>query len=299
MNWLFFAILAPALYALSTMMDKFLIEKRVKDPVLLTVLGGFITFFLGTLIFIAKSFPLLSPGETFFVLTAGLLAELALMPYYKALSLDDASRVIPFFQIIPVMVLILSSLFLKESLNPNEYLGFFFVLLGGGMLSIKKSESGSFKIRKSFWYIMAASLLFSLPSIFFKFVVQTNDFWTTMIYEFWGITIGAFIIYAFRRKKLDFSRNLKEIPKNTWPTLASNEVIYTLSQLSGLYAVSLAPVALVSVLSSSTPAFVMIYGIILSVWFPKIIKEDLKRSTVVSKIMAIALTMAGIFFINK
>ena len=47
MDWIIFAILAPFFYAVSAMFDKFLIDKKIRDPIIMAISGGILVFFYG------------------------------------------------------------------------------------------------------------------------------------------------------------------------------------------------------------------------------------------------------------
>lgn len=299
MNWIFAALLAPALYGASAFVDRFLIEKHIKSFLFLTILGGVVAFFFGLLIFIFRGFPIMNAGQIGLLIFSGVLFEIALLPYYKAISLEDASRVVPLFQIIPIFVLIFSFFILKEIPARNELVGFFLILCGGFILSVEKFDLGLFKLRKFFWYVMLSGLLYALPGVIFKSVVISENFLDTLIYEFFGGGIGALLLifYGYSGEK-GFLVKIPEVSGKIWTIISFNEGIYVLARFFSFYAISLGPVSLVSVLGGSGPFFVFLYGVILSVWFPQIIKEDISKSIVIAKLIAIGLIFIGVLFIN-
>lgn len=176
MPWIVFAIAAPALYGITNFIDRFLIEKKVKDPVVLTIFSGLLSFFVGLLVIAARGFPFFPPLGLLVLFLGGTLAEFAPVPYFRALALEDTSRVVPLFQAIPVIVLIASHFLLGETLQRLQWYGFVLVFFGGLLLSLRYLDTKVFALRKSFWYMMAASLLFAAPLIAFKFVVVRQDF---------------------------------------------------------------------------------------------------------------------------
>ena len=298
MSWIFFAIAAPFLYAASNFFDKFLIEKKVRDPMILAVLGGFLTCLVGFIVLVFRGFPEILLGQLLYLLAAGMLFELALVPWYKALSLEDASRVSPLFQAIPMLVLVMSYLFLGERLATGQLLGFIFVLVGGYLLSVKDLGVGILKIRKALWWSLLSSLLFAVPLVLFKFVSLDLGFWDSLAYEFIGGGIGAIALLVFFYWRVGFREEVKAIRSKTWLLLGANEGIYLVSRLSNFYAISLAAVSLVTVLGGFQPFFMLIFGVILSKWFPSIVKEDIERKTLVLKLAAIVLIFAGVWVIN-
>jgi hypothetical protein len=67
----------------------------------------------------------------------------------------------------------------------------------------------------------------------------------------------------------------------------------------GGYALMQGPTALVAALSGTAlPIFVFAIASVISVYFPSIIKEDIRKESLVAKVVAIMLIAAGIIFIN-
>lgn len=298
MPWIFFALAAPALFSVTNFFDKFIIEKKVRDPLIITILTGFATLILGIGIFIFRGFQLLSFQETVLLLISGILLDFYLIPYFKALTLDDVSKVVPLFQFLPIFVLGLSYMFLHETLTIKQLLGFAFVIVGGFTLATERVDGKIFKPRKSLWLMLTACLLYSLTSIIFKFVVIKQDFWITLEYESIGISLGAFSLLLLPQIRNNFIKESKNFRSSLWIVLSLNEIIAVGAQLCASYAYLLAPVALVSVVGGAQPFFVLTYGLILSLLFPHIIKEDIRKSTIFWKIISICIIFIGIYLIN-
>ena len=65
------------------------------------------------------------------------------------------------------------------------------------------------------------------------------------------------------------------------------------------YASLLAPVALVSAVSATTTFFVFLFSILLTLFFPKLGREDLSARNVVQKAIGGVLIMAGVALIQS
>ena len=78
----------------------------------------------------------------------------------------------------------------------------------------------------------------------------------------------------------------------------SNIILFATNLLIS-YALFLAPAALVSVIGSTQSGFLILEGLILSLWFPNIIKEDIRFYTIFIKILSVAIMVAGIYYIYK
>ena len=151
--WILYPLLGTTLYAITNIIEKYVVDKHVKDTNTLVILGGVINFVIGIILFIALGFPLIPIESAFLIILAGVFLIIYLIPYFKALAHEDASTVVPLFAFAPIISLILAAVFFKEILLPKQVLGFIIILIGGLMLSIKGEGSGLswIKPRKVFW----------------------------------------------------------------------------------------------------------------------------------------------------
>lgn len=109
MTWIFFALLAPVLFALTNQIDKTLLARYFSKVKPITLL--FYTVIVSLVIAIGivsfkpsvLNIPVLDAGLMF---AGGILFYFAINPFIKALSIEEASRVIPVFQIQPVFAYI-------------------------------------------------------------------------------------------------------------------------------------------------------------------------------------------------
>lgn len=298
MAWILFALAAPALYAASSFIDKYVIDKHVKSFATLTILGGCVALPFSFAIFAARGFPVYSLGQTALIILAGMCMELALLPYYKAISLDDVSAVVPTFQIIPVLLLLLSYVVLGERLTVEQFIGFWIIVIGAFLLS-RESGRKLFAIKRSFGWVLLASMLWAIPVIIFKFVTVAQGFWDALAYEFLGASLGALVLFLIPRLGRGFVRDMGNVRGRVWGILVTNEFVYLFGRLLGFFAITIAPsVALASALGGAIPLFALVYGVILTLWFPRIIKEDIQRATLFTKLGAIILIFLGMWFVN-
>jgi hypothetical protein len=91
---------------------------------------------------------------------------------------------------------------------------------------------------------------------------------------------------------------LKEQGKKTVVAVMSNEAFMMIAVLSFTIAVSTGLVTLVNALTSLTAFFVLFFTVILSTFYPNILKEEISNSTVLAKFFAITLMFAGTLLIT-
>ncbi len=297
MKWLFFAILSPLLNAFDSLGEKLLVEKHVKDPIVIVFNEGLLFFLFGISILFWHKLQFLSLLQIGALLLAGMLFIYYLIPYFKALSKEETSRVIPLFQFIPIFVLILSYIFLHESISGKQLIGFFIIFAGAFLISSEKINRNIFRPRKALWYMLFSSFLYGLTPILFKLVVVQTDFWTAFFYQAIGGGIGAATLFFYGPYRKSFLKESLRLPIKSWTIMSANQTATVAAELSASFAFSIAPVALVSVVTGTQPLFTLVFAILLSKFAPHIIKEDINRSVVSLKFSSILLILGGLVLI--
>ena len=296
MPWYIFALGTPIFYSFSTFIDKFLIEKKIKNPLVLTALANTVAGILGIFLGLIVGFKNIGLAQTSLIIFAGILLTFYLIPYYKAIKIEDISRATPLFQFVPVFTLIISSIFLKETLNNKQIFGLILVVIAGVLMSTDKFEGGIFKLRKSLWFMILSSLMYGLVCILFRFVVKDIDFWLTLSYEYIGSGIGGLLLFLSPQIRKSFKKDFSAI-KISAGIIAFNNGVAMLAHVCESYALSLMIVPLVNIVSGLQPMITLVFGVILTIWFPHLIKEDISKKTLLHKSVFILLMFIGLYFV--
>lgn len=294
---IFFSILSPAIFAVNNYIEKFLLEKHNISPVVMTVYSGLFAIIVGVIILFLTGFYPIDTKSLLIILFSGFLTIIYVLPYYKALSLDETSYVIPLFQFYPIFVLALSFIFLNETFSVIQYIGCIIIIFAGFLLSIEELNREIFKLRKSFYYMILSSFLFSGAQVLYKLGVEEIPFWSTLPYEGFGMAIGAICVLLYKKNFSIFINETKSFKKGVFGVLAINDFMYVLARYTGYFALSLMSVGLVSILAGFQSVFVLVFGIILSLWFPYILKEVINKKVLLQKVISIFLMFVGLYLI--
>jgi drug/metabolite transporter (DMT)-like permease len=299
--WLLLAFLGPVCWAVSTHIDKYLVDRYFHDSdtavlMLFTALLGVV---LLPFIWWIEPAILKPPLAAIAVMTAsGVLYMSALLFYLRAIQGEEASVVAPLFQASTLFTFLLGYLFLDERLGPAQLLGM--ALIVGGALSL--SLRGGLKIKRFksrlILLMLAATFVLALSSVLFKFFAIRDDFWTTTFWTFVGEGLfGALLLLrpGYRRQ---FAQLFRRNPGAVLGVNAANELINLGGGLSVRFASLLAPVALVSAISSTTTFFVFAFGILLTLFFPKLGHEDLGTANLARKGLGALLIASGVVLIE-
>ena len=297
MDWLVFSLIARVFWAGDNIVDKLLIGKYIKNPYVLTLLGGIAPLIISVIIFLFYKLEWIGLVPTVVILLAGIIQIIAVFAFYKALAKEEVSRVIPLFQLTPVFVLILSAFFLKENLTINQYIGFILILLGGFFVSLKRIE-GVFKLRKAFWWMILSSSIYAIQAIIIKSLYVNYSYLNLTFYHGIGIFIPTFALLTFSSKSRNsFTREFSNLNIKGWLIVGLAAIFIAGAYLSGLWAFRTGSASLISVLRGFQSIFVFIFSLVLSIWLPKILKEELASGVLLTKVIAISLMIVGLFFI--
>lgn len=303
MNWFLIALIAPALWSISNHLDKYLLGKYFHGGGIgaLMIFSSLIGFFIAPIIYVF--FPEVINIDWNFgllVMANGFLYVLGFLPYFYALQKDEASVVVPLFQTIPVFSYILGLIFLNEVLAVKQILASLLIIGGAFWLSMDLNN-GKIKLKQDvFWLMFLTSFFVALNGLIFKYVAIRSDFWTTSFWEYLGMAMLAIVLYSFvpsYRKQFRYIMQTNKVP--VLGLNGFNEVVNIVAKFCMNFATLLAPLALVWVVNGFQPFFVFVYGIFLTVFFPKLGEENITRKILVQKLTAIVVMFLGTILINN
>jgi drug/metabolite transporter (DMT)-like permease len=202
--------------------------------------------------------------------------------------------VAPWFLTTPIFGYALGYIFLHETLSPQQLFGSLVVLFGVFLISIDFSgQKKKFKWEPMF-YMLVACLLIAISGVIFKYVTIGNNFWVSSFWEYAGLGGFGIILYLFAPKyRNEFILMNKQGGAKIVTLNTVSEILTILGNLLTNYAILLAPVAMVYMVSSLQPAIVLFLTLFATRFFPNIAKENLKGNILLPKIIAIVIMIAG------
>lgn len=301
MYWLIYAFSGPVLWALSTHIDKYLVERYFKQ-------GSVAVLMVFTAIIGALALPLIwffQPGavaldhESMVVIAAsGILYMSAIYFYLQALQTEEASTIAPFFQAAGVFGLILGYFILGEKISYLQIIGVLLIIAGSVILSFRFGQGTSQVKKKLVILMLFCALAISLSSLIFKFFAVRDEFWTTTFWNFFGQALFGVILMLAAENRKQFSEMIHANAGALLSVNVANELINLGGNLGVRYTLLLAPLGVVQAISSTTSFFVLFFGVILSLFFPNLAREEISIGNLMQKIIAATLVVAGVLLIN-
>jgi drug/metabolite transporter (DMT)-like permease len=216
-----------------------------------------------------------------------------------ALEQDEASIVVVFYQLVPIIGLVLGYFILGETINQLQFIAMMIVIFGTTIISFEIDEENNFKLKKrTIALMLAASTFWALESVVFKYTALEVTLWPSLFWENLVLFVIGVLIYIFVKSYRE-NFNLA-VTGNTKPILGlnfMNEVTYITGNVVTSYAYLLAPIALILLTQSFQPIFVFAIGIFLTIFFPKINTEKIHSRSVWQKLIAILITGFGTYLL--
>ncbi len=299
--WLLLAFSGPVCWAVSTHIDKYLVDRYFQgsDTAVLMLFTALVGMALLPFIWWIEPAILAPAPIAIAVMTvSGILYMGAMLFYLRAIQSEEASIVAPLFQASTLFTFLLGYLFLGERLRLLELLGGGMIVAGALGLSL---QSGA-KMRRFktglILLMLAATFVLALSTVLFKFFAIRDDFWTTTFWTFVGEGLFGILLVLRADYRRQFVALFQRNPGAVIGVNAANELINLGAGLGVRYAALLAPVALVSAISSTTTFFVFAIGILLTLFFPKWGREDISPANLVRKALGALLIAAGVVLIE-
>ena len=299
--WLFFAFSRPILWAASTHVDKYLVDKYFKHASTAVLMAFTALIDLLALPFIWYFYPgvfALAPLTIAVMMISGALYMGAMLFYLQAIQTEEASVVAPLFQTSVLWGALLAYIVLGETLSHTQFVGGFLIVSGALLLSV----NSSFRFKKMKLGLMltmlACTFTLALSSVIFKLFAIDGEFWSTTFWTYAGSVVVGALLLATGGRWRQFLHLFSKNPGAMVGVNAANELINLGGGLGVRYALILAPVSLVQAVSSTTTLFVFAIGIILTSFFPRLGHEDLSVRNLLQKGAAAILVAIGIILIN-
>ncbi len=299
--WILFAFAGPVFWALSTHVDKYLVEKYFKDSdtAVLMVFTALIGLLMLPFIWFFDPRVIALDWISILVMAAsGIFYMGAMLFYLQALQGEEASVIAPLFQSSVIFTFILAFIFLHETITWIQAFGVLLIIVAAlalsGGFSLKRRK---FKMRMLF-LMLAATLVLALSTVIFKFFAVNDSFWGTTFWTFAGEALFGAAILAIPKYRKQFFELFRIHPGPMVTVNAANELINLAGALGVRFASLFAPVVIVSAIASTTTLFVFFFGILITLIMPKFGREDLSRKNLIQKGIAAALVAVAIVLIN-
>jgi len=299
--WFILAILAPVLWAIVNHADKYLLSKYFKVDgvgslmIFSTLFGAFV---LPVALYFDDGFFTIGLENVSILIISGICNAVAIILYLYALQDDEASIVVPFYQTIPIFGYFLGYFLFNENLTSGQMLAALVILIGTFILSLNLEKGKAIFKWKIIILMLLSSFIFASYEALFKFVAIQDSFWIAVFWEHVGLFLfGAFLFIFISKYRIEFVRLIQKNSKLIISINLGSEVLTIVGNLLTNIAILMAPLVMVLLVSAYQPLFVFIFGVILTLFFPKIGQERMERKYMIQKILSLIIIFVGSYLL--
>ena len=279
---LLFAFLSPVIWAMMDLIDEYVIDNKSRYPLGFAFFVGMANVLLGIILAFFLNWESFSIRDYWPSAVSGFFLGMQFLLYFWMLKKDDVSNVIGFSYFYPVIVSVLSFLFLHEVLTISIYIGMALIMFGIALIYLRNMKK---KLHIVFWIILS----YALSIAFYEFFIKVA---TTKVAEINGLAINSIFLglaifpLIFSRKRR--SEIVYEVRNIHWALLSE---MFTISAVFGTYiAMKNLPATIVSSLQATEPLLVLAFEKIAN-------KKGIMKSqdtNFFNKLIAIILITAGV-----
>ena len=297
-SWVLIAVIAYFFHAATAIIDKFLLEKRISHPSTYAFWVGIFGIF--ALLLAPFGFFIPALKEFLFATISGFLSVLAFYSFFVILQKNEASRIAPVIGgFSPIFVLLLSRIFLGESLGWMELMAFLFLIAGGVLISLAIKVDGirvqKPETKKTFFITLLSAFLFALTYVLFKAATNHTPFINAFIWSRLGGFIAAILFLFGKESRYDI------LNSSRLQAITSTGAFFMLNKFLGAtgfflldYAISIGRVSIINAMQGVEYTLIFIFAALLSRKYPKILAEDFRRPALYQKSIGIVLVVSGL-----
>lgn len=302
MLWIVLVIIVAISSALIAFTDNYIADVCFKGrlPQAYKVMGGF-TYSILTIIIAIIFPPIAIPAiaALMFVLS-GILSSLNSIPYFNALSSENTTSTAIFIQLTPIIYLIAGWALLGDNITPLQIIAFLVILIAPIIVIASSPKRNKKRQLKSSLFLIAYVVLAAASNLIFLLYLDEVPFMTAFFCYCLGKALSdGMLTLAFKRYRIRFKQALKGQSFRVIFTVLIDQVFSLGTDLTYRVALSLAPVAIVSVSANALQLIAtFILGIILTILWPNFGREKLTKKMVTAHFFATAVAVVGIILLQ-
>lgn len=299
MTWVYLSLMAPLLWSLSNLIDKFAINNITSNYISFIFLLS-----IGNIFFAAIIYATVPPTDiALTTATLNILSGLAIFMQYFAYSYSlesmDVSIVIPIHQSEPLFVLI-ASVFLFNAIPTLWQAGGFFFITGGILLLCVSGKTlNGLGQKKHILMILVSAFFGAASTVISDEILRLKSLESVLLFNFLGYALGGFLLLLIPHCRKLIVRDLKQLNLRQFGVFGVTNTFDVGGYIFFMAALSAGGgAALVSVVVSIHPLFVLLFGFIATRYFPSFLTEDIAPTSMSRKITSILVIVFGVVVIS-
>ena len=277
-----FAFLAPIVWALMNVMDKYVLSHRVQNPLSYAAVVGIVNIVYGVILASFLSWSNIRMQHILSPVLTGTFLGLYVYAYFKVLQSEDASHFIGLTYVFPIIVALLSFVFLHEKISITGYMGMTISLTGVVLLSFRVKH---LNLGKSIWMIVIVMFLGAGYEFWGKVSTLSIQPWNGIAISSVALGFTILPVLLHKHTRVFFSYECKNAQ---WALITESLTLLALFSL--YFAMTGLKATVVSAIGAIQPLAVIVFERIAHAKYDKITKDV----ELVPKLGSILLIVTGI-----
>lgn len=298
MDWIFLSLASAAIFAVVSVMDKFILTRHAPSATTFIVLLGLLQLPAAAIMVLVSPPELPASGAWAVAYASGLLWGVSLVLMFQVMSRHEVSRVLPVIATSPVYVAIMATVFLDETLTVAHWVAIAVTVAGAFLISTRPVRGAVVIVLGwSLGVLFVASVIVAAAQFLGK--VALNELTLTGMFPFRSLGLAtACVALSFRSSTVRETRVMFSRFASGGLLVLTEAVVAPFAALVTVWAIMLGPVSLAVTLMSARPLFVFVLSATLSTKLLPLLGEPLDRATLFVKAVSIAMIVAGVITIS-
>ena len=302
MLWLILCLLAALTWSVSAFIDNYQTDVifKGKTPQAMKVLNGPVYILISVVVGIILKISIPEIPQIGLLMLSGALSSIGALAYYQALENEEATGAAIFYQLQPVLFLIVDFLIFGETITPKQILGFIVILLAPIIVVFgrKRAKSRMMAMRAALLLILYVFIATASAEIAIRSSANI-DYKSVFVFYLFGrgftdCLLGLIPKYRKRHKYI-----MKHSPKAYVGTVVLNQCLCAFADFTYRYGLVIGVAALASAITNAAELIMtFILGVVLTLIWPNFGREKLHRHIIIAHIIAVLLCVAGIIIIQ-
>jgi len=300
MTWFFIATLGYTFLAFTFVLDKFILEESVKEPVVYTFYSTIIMF--AALAAYPFGVKFLAGIDWLWGIFSGVSFGLGLWLLFIAVDIGETSHISPFNgAVVTLASYFISYIFLGESLTQLQIFGMVLLVIASLMLSFEKSKKNS-TFHTGFMWAIFSGIFFAASHVSAKYLYDIYPFLTGFVWTRASAGLVGLGVLFFPEVRASFNKKeetdqpqseQKLAEKYRIPIIVANKVLAVIAVILVQYATDLGKVSLVRAMSGLQFVLMFFLVYVFTKLTPQFFKEYFTTQEIVIQLIALFLVVVG------
>lgn len=302
MLWILLGIAAAASWSFAAFIDNYLTDVIFRDkmPQAVKLASGPVYILISIIVFLATGAIMPETWQAGLLILSGFISAIGTLAYYQALKNEEATGAAIFYQLQPIMFLAIDFFLFNESITFKQIIGFLVVLSAPIIVIFSRKHKKSRKLELTAALLLVLYVFIATISaeISTRTSVGMNFITVICFYLFGrGITDCLFNLLPSYRKRHKYA--IKKYGLKYRFMVAFDIFLCSAADFAYRYSLIIGIAALSSAITNAAELILtFLFGIILSIIWPKFGREKLQRHLIIAHVVAVILCVVGIIIIQ-